>query len=67
MLKFINAVRRELYQSAFCSGSYFMATTGRVTIDILKQYIEEQGIEDNRPKRKNKPRKNKTDIPNGNN
>lgn len=82
MLKFINAyksassrliknefneVRRELYQSAFWSGSYFMATTGGVTLDILKQYIEEQGIEDNRPKRKNKPRKNKTDIPNGNN
>ena len=34
-----------------------MATTGGVTLDILKQYIEEQGIEDNRPKRKNKPRK----------
>lgn len=31
-----------LWGKHFWSPSYFLATTGNVTIDVLKQYIEEQ-------------------------
>ncbi|EAK7428125.1 IS200/IS605 family transposase, partial [Campylobacter coli] len=43
----------------FWSGSYFLATTGGVTLDILKQYVENQGIEDNRVKKQYKNTKRK--------
>jgi putative transposase len=58
MTKFINAIKghssRELrkkykeflsdklWGDSFWSPSYFLATTGNVTIDILKQYVENQ-------------------------
>lgn len=40
--------------SASISESYFLVTTDRVTLDILKQYVENQGIEDNRVKNNTK-------------
>lgn len=39
---------RYLYGNSFWSDSYFIASTGGVTIDILKKYVENQG----KPKRK---------------
>ena len=66
LLKFINAyksassrlikkeflhLRKYLWKEYFWSGSYFLATTGGVTLEVLKQYVENQGIEDNRVKK----------------
>lgn len=39
--------REMVKDDAFWSPSYFLATTGQVTLDILKSYVENQG--------KNKP------------
>ena len=35
-------VKKKLWQEAFWSRSFFLATTGGVTLDILKQYVESQ-------------------------
>ena len=35
-------LRDKLWGDSFWSPSYFLATTGNVTIDILKQYVENQ-------------------------
>jgi putative transposase len=58
--KFINAVKRntsrnlrnqyaqflqdKLWGDAFWSPSYFLATTGNVTIDVIKNYVENQRV-----------------------
>ncbi len=58
MTKFINVLKgnssrkiREMYKDflkdklwgdAFWSPSYFLATTGNVTLDVLKEYVENQ-------------------------
>jgi len=34
----------KLYDDSFWSPSYFLSTSGNVTIDILKQYIENQRV-----------------------
>jgi putative transposase len=36
-------VKRKLWRGVFWSPSYFLATTGQVTLDVLKRYVEEQG------------------------
>lgn len=36
-------VKEMLWKDAFWSRSYFLATTGQVTLDILKKYVENQG------------------------
>lgn len=36
-------VRKQLWGSVFWSPSYFLATTGQVTLDVLKKYVEGQG------------------------
>ncbi|MHC1610745.1 MAG: IS200/IS605 family transposase [Candidatus Methanospirareceae archaeon] len=36
-------VRAKLWKDAFWSPSYFLATTGQVTLDQLKRYVESQG------------------------
>ena len=36
-------VKKELWNDAFWSPSYFLATTGQVTLDVLKKYVEGQG------------------------
>jgi putative transposase len=35
-------LKDKLWGDSFWSPSYFLATTGNVTIDILKQYVENQ-------------------------
>jgi putative transposase len=35
-------LKDKLWGDSFWSSSYFLATTGNVTIDILKQYVENQ-------------------------
>ena len=36
-------VKKKLWKNAFWSRSYFLATTGQVTLDQLKKYVEAQG------------------------
>lgn len=38
-------VKKKLWKNALWSPSYFLATTGQVTLDTLKKYVEEQGEE----------------------
>ncbi len=38
-------IKQKLWKDAFWSRSYFLATTGQVTLDILKKYVDEQGKE----------------------
>jgi len=39
-------LREKLYNGAFWSPSYFLATTGQVTLDVLKRYVENQSAKD---------------------
>lgn len=43
--KYKDQLKDKLWGDAFWSPSYFLATTGNVTIDILKQYVENQRAE----------------------
>ncbi|MBN1134479.1 MAG: IS200/IS605 family transposase [Methanosarcinaceae archaeon] len=36
-------VKQLLWKDAFWSRLYFLATTGQVTLDILKRYVDNQG------------------------
>ena len=36
-------VKKKLWKSVFWSPSYFLATTGQVTLDVMKKYVESQG------------------------
>ena len=36
-------VKTKLWKGVFWSPSYFLATTGQVTLDVLKKYVEDQG------------------------
>lgn len=36
-------VKKKLWKDAFWSRSYFLSTTGQVTLDQLKKYVEGQG------------------------
>jgi putative transposase len=36
-------VKKLLYDNAFWSPSYFLATSGQVTLDQLKKYVDNQG------------------------
>jgi len=36
-------VKERLWRNAFWSPSYFLATSGQVTLDVLKAYVESQG------------------------
>ncbi|HIP17861.1 MAG TPA: IS200/IS605 family transposase, partial [Sulfurovum sp.] len=36
-------VKEKLWKEAFWSRSFFLATTGGVTLEVLKQYVESQG------------------------
>jgi putative transposase len=40
--KYKNFLKDKLWGDSFWSSSYFLATTGNVTIDILKEYVENQ-------------------------
>ena len=37
-------VKAKLWKGVFWSPSYFLATTGQVTLDVLKKYVEGQGL-----------------------
>jgi len=39
-------VKEKLWKNVFWSPSYFLATTGQVTLDILRKYVESQGEND---------------------
>jgi putative transposase len=36
-------IKEKLWQEAFWSRSFFLATTGGVTLEVLKEYVESQG------------------------
>jgi putative transposase len=36
-------VKNKIWEDVFWSPSYFLATTGQVTLDVLKKYVENQG------------------------
>ena len=36
-------IYRQLWGNAVWSPSYFLATTGQVTLEIIKKYVENQG------------------------
>ncbi len=36
-------VKKKLWKNVFWSPSYFLATSGQVTLDVLKRYVESQG------------------------
>lgn len=36
-------IKSQLWKEAFWSRSFFLVTTGGVTLDILRQYVENQG------------------------
>lgn len=40
--KYKNFLKDKLWGDSFWSPSYFLATTGNVTVDILKEYVENQ-------------------------
>ena len=37
-------VRNELYNNKFWSPSYFLVTSGQVTLDVLKRYVDSQEV-----------------------
>lgn len=39
-------LKEELWGGAFWSPSYFLASTGQVTLDVLKRYVENQNAKD---------------------
>ncbi|MBW6474639.1 MAG: IS200/IS605 family transposase [Anaerolineaceae bacterium] len=39
-------LRKTLWGGAFWSPSYFIASTGQVTLDVLKRYVENQNAKD---------------------
>lgn len=53
------SIRKYLWREYFWSRSYFLATTGGVTLETLKKYVEHQGIEDNRVKKQYNTKKKK--------
>ena len=52
-------IKKYLWKEYFWSRSYFLATTGGVTLETLKKYVENQGNEDNRPKKEYMTKKKK--------
>lgn len=36
-------IKKQLWNGILWSPSYFLATTGQVTLDVLKKYVENQG------------------------
>jgi putative transposase len=41
--KFKEKIKDKLWKNVFWSGSYCLITSGQVTLDILKKYVESQG------------------------
>ena len=36
-------IYRQLWGNAFWSSSYFLASTGQVSLDVIRKYVESQG------------------------
>lgn len=47
-------IRKNLYDEMFWSQSFCLLSTGGVTVDIIKRYIQEQGEKDEKEKRSKK-------------
>jgi len=41
--RFRNDIKNKLYNNKFWSDSYCLITTGQVTLDMVKKYVENQG------------------------
>lgn len=41
--KFSNIIKKKLWKNTFWSRSYCLITTGQVTLDQVKKYVENQG------------------------
>ncbi len=39
-------LRQKLWGGSFLSSSYFLASTGQVTLEVLKLYVEDQNAKD---------------------
>lgn len=52
--QYANRIRNDLWGDSFWSDSYFIASCGGVTLDVLKQYVEKQG----QPRKRGRPRRN---------
>ena len=39
-------LKNQLWGGSFWSPSYFLASTGQVTLDVLKRYVENQNAKD---------------------
>jgi putative transposase len=39
-------IKEKLWGGSFWSPSYFLATTGQVTLDVLKRYVENQNAKE---------------------
>ena len=42
--RFKDKIKNKLWGDSFWSGSYCLITSGQVTLDILKKYVENQGV-----------------------
>ena len=60
---FHDMIKDQLWGDSFWSDSYYAATTGGVTLDVIKRYVESQG----KPKRKYVRKKPLTSPPNSKN
>ena len=40
-------VKKQLWKGKFWSPSYFLATSGQVTLDVLKRYVDSQEVKRN--------------------
>ncbi|BAG09054.1 IS200/IS605 family transposase [Finegoldia magna] len=54
-------IRKSLYDEMFWSQSFCLLSTGGATVDIIKNYIQEQGEKDEKEKR-SKKQSNKIQI-----
>ena len=44
-MKYAGQIREKLWKDSFWSDSYFLSTTGGANLEVLEQYIQQQGIE----------------------
>lgn len=58
--RYMERIQEKLWKDSFWSDSYFLSTTGGASLEILEEYIRQQGVEKpERPKRKYVKRKRK--------
>jgi putative transposase len=62
--KYKDFLKDKLWGKAFWSSSYYLATSGNVSLAKLIKYVEEQGVENKN--KDNNERKNKKDTKNKN-